>query len=254
MKVALCLSGHFRTFLLCKDSLLSNFILEYNPDIFIHTWDNLGFGRNGTNGGNNISKWTGNDMEIINTNSVYGNSRIEFYRNSPALDDIYKCLNPKEIVIETYEDVEKDILELSANINNKFPYDYPVNIISLWRKKYLCNELKRQYEINNNFKYDIVVSTRPDIQYFTKLCLTLNNKIITPSAQSYGAISDLFGYSSSNDMDIYCSLYTKIREYNDQHVHFNPHVLLVHHLKVHGLEFIIDPQLNIDVNKNLSAY
>lgn len=251
MKVALCLSGHFRTYSLCKESLFNNLINPYQPDIFIHTWDNLGFGRNGTRASTNAEKWIKNDSEIINQNKNIGLSILEFYRNSPPLADIFKDLNPCNIIIEKYEDVEEDIKKKAQQVKNKEHYDYPVNTISLWRKRYLCNKLKEKFESENNFKYDIVIVTRPDIRY-NNIKLTTTDKIHTPLAHSYGVCSDIFAYSNSNNMDKYCNIFNNFEDYNSKNVSFNPHNLLKEHLNLQNLKFILDYNLNLDVEKDMT--
>jgi len=258
MKAALCLAGHFRTFDFCKDSLFANLISKYNPDVFIHTWDTLGFGRNGTDAGSvNAEKWTGKeDYELISRYSSIGNSATEFYRNSPTLtEDCYKCLNPKGVVVEKYEDVEKMIVELASSIKNKNHYDYPISLISFSRKKFLCKQLKCQYEEKNDFKYDIVFFARPDVQYFEPVVLndSFSEVIITPEAVSYGCISDIFAYSTSEKMDRYFSIFELIPLYNDQKVCFNPHELLKIHLDKVNVGFLIDQNLKIDLNKDLKS-
>lgn len=249
MKVALCLSGHFRTYNLCKESLFKNIINPFNPDVFIHTWDNLGFGRNGTKV-NNAEKWTKNDSDIIKQNSNLGLSILEFYRNSPPIEKIYEDLNPKSVVIEKYEDVEEEIKNIALSVKNKYEYDYPVNTVSLWRKRFLCCELKKEFE--KNFTYDIVIVTRPDIRY-NSVSLELTNKIHTPYAHSYGVCSDIFAYSNSQNMDIYSSIFNHISEYNEKNVSFNPHNLLKEHLNLQKLNFILDYNLNLDVEKDMRS-
>ena len=39
MKIALCISGKFRNSVFCYPSIYNNFILNYNTDVFIHSWD-----------------------------------------------------------------------------------------------------------------------------------------------------------------------------------------------------------------------
>ena len=41
MKIALCISGKFRNSIFCFPTIYRNFILNYDTDVFIHTWDDI---------------------------------------------------------------------------------------------------------------------------------------------------------------------------------------------------------------------
>ena len=41
MKIALCISGKFRNSVFCFPTVYNNFILNYNTDVFIHTWGSV---------------------------------------------------------------------------------------------------------------------------------------------------------------------------------------------------------------------
>lgn len=96
-----------------------------------------------------------NNSEIINTNNLF---------NLP---------NFKKIVIEN------ELSEEDIDLTN-----YPVNldIYSQLRKVKLCNELRKEYEQENNIKYDIVIKTRFDVYYESKLNL---NKILLKNFITY---------------------------------------------------------------------
>jgi len=42
MKIAICISGHLRTFELTHQSLRRNVLDKYDCDVFISTWNNIG--------------------------------------------------------------------------------------------------------------------------------------------------------------------------------------------------------------------
>jgi hypothetical protein len=245
MRVAVCLSGHFRTFKQVKESLYVNIIEPYSPDIFIHTWDGLGYSRNGKY--HNINERT---QEIIDKNKNFGCSLVEFMRDCGKItEDLYNDLNVKDIVVENYEDVEPLILEKASKVKNKYDIDHPPNFISSQRKTYLCNKLKNDYESKNNFVYDIVIKCRPDL-YYNSINLDLNTTVLnTPISQSYGTISDIFAYSNSKIMNQYCSLFEKMDDYIEENIHFNPHLLLLHHIETIGIPYVKDHNLDLDILK-----
>lgn len=241
MKVAICISGHVRNFEDCKSSFVSSIVEKYNPDIFVHTWSEYGYGRNGspTNPINEETKLA------IEKNKKYGlASNTEFLRETPKIDmSLFSGIDIKDIVVEDYNDVEPEILKLSEKIVNKWDIDYPPNFISSLRKIKLCNELVK----NSGNEYDIVVRTRPDIFYGNVVFEENSDIFYTPLAQSYHAVSDIFFYSSPKIMDIFCSFYDSLRDYNDQGAHFNPHSLMMYHLNNKGIKYKKDPNLNLDI-------
>lgn len=247
MKVALCVSGHFRTFKKCEDSWFRCIIDIHDPDVFIHTWDDLGFSRNVAI----KQEYDAPAKELVARNKKYGNSKGEFYRGTPPIGDIYKNLEPKKIVIESYQDVENEIYQFADTIKKKHEYDYPPSLISQLRKINLANKLKKEYEEENNFTYDIVIRIRPDVIFFYDLVIKNPEIVHTPLAYSYKIISDIFAYSTSSNMDKYCSLYERLGEYRDrEEVYFNPHELLKYHLEQEKLEYIIDNELALDLERN----
>ena len=152
------MSGHIRNFEDCKSSFVNSIVKKYNPDIFIHTWSEYGYGRNGspTNPINEETKLA------IERNKKYGmSSNTEFLRGTSKIDiGLFSDMNVKDVAVEDYEDIEPEILELSSSIVNKWDIDYPP-IYFFFKKIKLCNELVR----NSGNEYDIIVRTRPDILY-----------------------------------------------------------------------------------------
>lgn len=218
MKLAILLTGHIRSFKKNYDSFVKYIIEPHDTDIFIHTWDLY----NGVSG--NHPKLLPEETEKID---------IEFL----------KKLNPKELIIEKWEDVEPEIKWSDEYFTKKQSYDTPIITLSLFRKMYLCNELKKKYEKENNFKYDVVLRTRPDLLYsrnFIDESDDFENIIYTPVYCSFNIISELTAYSSSENMDIYCDVYNNLKKiYNITQCEFNAHKLLKNYLDHLNLKFVI---------------
>lgn len=133
LRVAVCFSGQLRSGIQSAPNLL-NFIGELLPDcdFFVHTWD-------------------------INTYRSPLNLRIPpkpptkvSHDEFTKFNDIYK---PKKINIENQKLYWDRMLKELKN---------PGDLIHLWYSFYHSIRLKKEYEDNNNFKYDIVVKLRPD--------------------------------------------------------------------------------------------
>lgn len=245
MKVAVCLSGHVRNFIDCKGSFIEKVVNKYNPDIFVHTWDEYGYGRNGSPT-NPINEET---ILAIEKNKHLGlASNTEFLRGSPKVDfNILSDLNIKELVVENYNDIEDEIVKIAEKINVKWDIDYPPNFISSLRKIKLCNNLRKNYEKIYDTNYDIIVRSRFDLIYYS-LILEKDTKFFhTPISHSYHAISDIFSYSSPTVMDRFCTFYDCLNEYNEKNVHFNPHNLIMHHLETKNILYVKDGNLNLDI-------
>ncbi len=79
------------------------------------------------------------------------------------------------------------------------------------------NELKKEYEKENHFRYDIVIRSRPDIIFQQKIkpeYLEKTNKIIhfnDPPHFYLNRIYTLFYFSNSNNMDILSSSFDNLQ-------------------------------------------
>jgi hypothetical protein len=138
MRIAICLSGQLRTGLDAVPSLL-NYIGDLLPqcDFFIHTWDtesysNIGFGSKRYD---DAGLRPGSFMSV-NATSVYNYAGI---------------LNARAVVYNNFNQWANAETKLSSD-----PHLYSVR---------QSNNLKIQYEKENNFKYSAVVRTRPDLIY-----------------------------------------------------------------------------------------
>jgi hypothetical protein len=245
MKLAFCLSGHVRNFSDCKESFVNHIVNQYNPDIFVHTWDEYGYGRNGSS-----TKPINEKTKLcIEKNKHLGLAEnTEILRGTSKIDqELFSDLNVKEIIIENYDEIEPDILRIAEKVVIKDDIDYPPNFISAMRKVKLCNELRKQYEKQNGFQYDVVIKARPDLVY-QKVFIDENPKqFFTTISQSYGFMSDIFYYSNSSIMDKFCTFYDLFETYIEKGYHFNPHRLMLKHLEDTKIPFCKDSRLNMDI-------
>ncbi len=207
MRVALCLSGQTRTFENVFYTQFTHIIKKYKTDIFIHTWlynglypktpDNLHYCR---------------EYKIENHDRYLTND----YLNDKRLLELYI---PKKCLLE-YPEKNYFIGKIQSE-NKQF-----FNALMMHYSIYSCNELKKQYEIDNSFLYDIVIRCRFDL-FFQRCDLVLkdyntiylpphanvNNpftdsmkRILEKDGPSYMP-NDQFAYGSSSAMDYYSSLY-----------------------------------------------
>ena len=218
MRVCLILHGHLRTFDKTIETLKKNITNFKDIDIFIHTW-------------NTIDRLTP---------SYYKESNINSNLITPEM--IEKIYKPKNFSIET---------QIINNPNITCPY----NKISLEGHKYYfesfykANELKNKYEKENNFKYDIVIKSRPDVLFKTQLDLTkLNNKTVYLLGNPINNNADLHSIgnfrafnvitiSNSENMDKIADFYNSMDKY----------IFVKIHKHSDFVDYILDLSLDLEI-------
>jgi hypothetical protein len=152
-KIAMCISGYLRTFKECYPSIKKNLIDDNDIDIFIHTYDKVG----------NSSGWR---SPIDLTEDI----DIEFLESIPNL---------KVLAVQKWDNIKyqfEKFREQQWIVTN-------INVIgTIFYKIYMCNELRKQYERENNIKYDLIIRMRGDQVFERKINLTFpENKILINS-------------------------------------------------------------------------
>ena len=109
-----------------------------------------------------------------------------------------------------------------------------------------CNEMRINYEKNNNIKYDRVVRSRLDVRYFDKLPADfdeydINNYVYTPDFHCWSVVqgaghNDRFAVSNGNNMNIYMSEYDFIKRYSLLGHTIHAESSLHYHLEYHNLK------------------
>jgi hypothetical protein len=189
MRIAICFSGQIRTGVESSENI-KRFIGDLYPycDFFIHTWN-------------------------VNSQKPYNLSRIIKKQEIITTDKVEKILdiyNPKSIIIDDF--YEKEIEE-----NNFY------NFAPLWYSIKICNNLKINFENENNIKYDYVVKLRFDIIFKEKRRLiddifaNKNNDFFIENLHNYTIddlfVDDVYFLSNSNVMDIAANYYNNGHKY-----------------------------------------
>ena len=155
MKVAVCLCGYIRTWEHTKRNFMKIFCKDVEVDLFVHTY--------------------------FQNYYEYSSRKENVIYSEEEIIDMFDGMNLKDIIIEDRNiilpgiikdsDKYKDIKNFSNTIRdssdpNSQSLDNGVRIYDQFRKIELCNNLRKEYEKENNVEYDIVVKTRFDILYF----------------------------------------------------------------------------------------
>lgn len=212
-RIAVLIIGEMRTFDNNNVIINNNKHLfdKYNCDIFVSTWNKRGFS---FNHGNIINKY-----------------RYEQNINEDMIKKVYKRC--KGINIEDYDEWLNNLNEEYKIIYDKGLYNgdikCPSSSFPQFYKLKNANQMKINYEKENNFEYDIVIKFRPDmciindIEYkyiypYTKLINSLNTfnhesiiyHLNPPAIYDPSRIYDIFFMSSSKNINILSESYDNI--------------------------------------------
>lgn len=149
---------------------------------------------------------------------------IHTWENNLSLD--CALYNPKGIIIEPQKNVvPSDVQDCSREAFIHFSMFYSI-MESL--------RLKTEYELLNNFKYDLVIRTRFDIGLdspFNPEQFDLSQGVWSPDVCANPAvISDWFNFSTSDKMDVYGEIYNNIIPFFKQGVKITSGEELITHM------------------------
>ena len=157
MKVALCLHGHFRCFDNHWHEYRDHLISRCNPDVFAFAWSDS-FGHHSTNAGDNALVHKGYDTSSPRVPPEY-------------LDSIRDRLNPKTAIFKSYDDYDQMFQNLVDSWRGTGYLDVaaanhkPKGTLSMVYGRGQAIKAKAAYEAANDFKYDLVIVTRWDVNH-----------------------------------------------------------------------------------------
>lgn len=238
------MSGLMRTYLKCYQSLIDNVIIPNKADLFISTWSILGTGTYKVP----VSPWVSAGEEFdLNVDEVH-----------KTYQDHLKILN-----VDDWKSFQKrfsDELDESCKRSPSHVYHDPRNnsitrrLVSMWYKVSDANNLRKQYEKENNTKYDVVIRARPDLMHKSVLLMS-NYNLVSPNIfvdarHSYGYVCDQFAFGRPKVMDAYSSVYPAILSYNNIMAVYVAEMMMEAHLRENNLavnfmdmNYVIDKSL-----------
>ena len=238
MKIAFCLSGQLRTWRSCYESwqllferfrkkVIINGNTQYSPyvdetfdvDYFVHTWDF-----------NTLPhyKW---DVNWNEPDSHKRRELLEPFENAYGVvkkEEILEILNilkPKKSIIENWE-VSKSRKKIMDDISTSQTFDknHRQSHIS-WAGSQLysimkCAHLKREYELENKFEYDLCIRSRFDLNFDENNRMIFARDFEIPQPRTlysvhsraidkypFNIIGDILYYSDSQTFDLLSSIY-----------------------------------------------
>jgi len=195
MRVAVCLSGHLRTWKTTAKSFHRYVQFPHDADVFIHTWSTLDFPSR---------TWWRKDLNKIETVT----------RPDDLKANLSKYYNLKGFQIENQVDFYKPEFEAW----NKDSQILAENVVSSLYSAKCSYHLLLKHEEETGQKYDVIVKTRPDIKFFSRLQLqSIDVDYVSGlkmfNWENYEPFSDLLNFGLSEDMGILFNFFDHIDDY-----------------------------------------
>lgn len=256
MRVALCISGQPRTWKKTYLNWLENLLPNIEKDIFFHFWDY-----------NTLPAILESQANIVN---------VDVPITEKEKQEIVSTLQPKKYMFDS-----RNLNPNQKSTDSKLMTDYVKNPIGWWCRNqfyslhYAAN-LKRQYEIENRFEYDVVFRMRSDLYFLSQLNMP---SVVSPNriySKSNGymdnvetfMIGDTFYFSDSYTYDqtaefIYALSFIDTTHVVPSHVECPPpETALYPYLCASGIKNVSCPQHikimrtqeYIDIKGELAAY
>jgi SAM-dependent methyltransferase len=229
LKIAVCISGHMRTFEQTYHSFINNILSPYKEtaDIFINTWETVGA----------PASKHGSDQSVVNK------------KTELIIPQINELIKPKKINIETYESARDAIAKLNNDAKmaqvdkDHMPNGNLLSYGSMLYSLKQTGKMLDNYERENNISYDIIIRLRSDALFTNKPSIYEwdMNVINVPIIGRYyaNAMNDQFAVGNSKNMKIYFNLFDRIVEYvNGKQCLARPEVFLKYHLNRHGIHVV----------------
>jgi len=258
MRVALCISGQPRTWKKTYSNWIEHLLPNVEKDIFFHLWD-------------------------YNTLPT-----IVLQSGVRSLKDVHITEEEKQDIIDTYQPKKYkfDNRNVNPTLFDKDPSiltEYVNNPIGWWCRSqyysiYYAANLKRQYEIEHNFEYDVVFRMRTDLYFMENLnmprevrpnCLYSKSNGYVDNVESF-MIGDTFHFADSYTYDQAAEFIHSLQFIDSNHVvppHIQcpppaPEVALYPFLCASGIKNVSCPQSikilrsqeYLDIKKELASY
>jgi hypothetical protein len=233
-KIAFLISGHIR-----KNTILNgilNLCKNYNYDVFIHTWDNIGLKGNETNLNDKLS----NDLVIKNINDIPNVIKYEIDNNKAFVSNLsttgkyFNYSSPEPFIKsqlysinKSYKLMEEYIAEKNVNYRAVFKFRFDCDMFLFNLNTEILDDINNKRIIffpNLDNQH-----THPD---FGTSCWSCNNMYYKHNLKNphifehTNIVCDLFSYGSISSMKDYCSLYDVYDKMNESFYESNLNSLI----------------------------
>lgn len=207
MKVALCLSGQYRSFRRCAESIKKHVIDPLDCDVFFHTWNE---GR-------------------LDYHKMYQQRQQYAPLSEDDKEYALEILKPVSHIFEPDREFDYAHYENAINSSKRhcaWPYR---SIMSMFYSIQQADLLRRKHEEENNFQYDYVIRSRFDLMYKIEIPEEWfdPNTIHTPSdSNNIYNLNDHFAVGNSDVMTHYGDCFSLMKDAFDEGLNFHPGVIL----------------------------
>lgn len=193
MKFAVIISGLLRQPEESFDLINKSFVIPHDSDVFIYSW---------------VKEEKDNHLNNNYQNSSFSKKQLlEF-------SEKYFKKNLKKIVLENYEEQAET---MKGELGLKDVKNIPYRFFPQSYKLYKVNELRKEYQKENNFTYDIIISVRTELFY----PLPIQEEVIEKAkegtmcfcaAADYGGLQTTLGVLNNENSNKYCDMFIKYRD------------------------------------------
>jgi hypothetical protein len=221
-RAALCFSGQMRSVERTYEEFYKRTLFEPNEhwdiDVFVHTWFDV--------------------VELGKVYEVGGHKAPGSVIATDTVDRLFKIYNPTKALLERQIAFSE---EMGGRRDAHIPAIYTTS--KLYSMK-ASNLLKRKFEQERGFKYDLVMQLRFDVGIFTESCFdTFNPMAYTCSDHAFPEIDVAFGFMGSDISDVFMVLYDSYEDYwRNQGVKFIDEALGFHHCKSNRIPIVRSPE------------
>jgi hypothetical protein len=181
-RIAVCFSGQPRTWRKCVESWKENLFANTEMDVFCHIWD----------------------FNTLPNSIIVGEEATNVPVSREEINELFDVLKPTKFKIESARDFplmkEDQVVRTPSFLSQYY------GIMSAAR-------LKREFEIENDFEYDIVIRMRYDAFFNNSVVSEFTSRDIDTDSMycfhyfwntynNTGRVGDIFWYSSSQTYDI----------------------------------------------------
>lgn len=206
MRTAILLIGNLRSWRECKESFIKTFS-HLNPNVFVVTYD-VQYGHHPY-----IQKKIGDSSDVVLTKQEI----IENFNNIPL----------KKIIIKNFVETVNSIPEPHSLFKN-CGSNVPVPVFNLAQ----ALTIMVKYEKENNFEYDLVIKTRPDLYYYEDINLECGENTMLVDSKNVFPNDWIFACKRTHMLNFVKILHEELfnPKYGDSH-HSPPHTLYYNAMK-----------------------
>jgi hypothetical protein len=232
-KIAILVSGHIR-----HNNINNSFnrLNGYDYDVFVHTWDNLGFKGSETNLNDRVNKNLIEDkiLSMPNVRSFQIENNKNFINNLSPVDFTYFNYSSPEVFIKSQLYSIKQCYKIFEDYQNSNNITYDLVIRTRFENEF--SDFLVDKELLEDVKNDIIFAPNngsghehPDSNSTTCLsCEKMYTKHKLKRVHIFDhthIICDIFAYGSQKSMKHYCSLYDSYDDLNRSFEQQNREVL-----------------------------